>query len=77
VTVYSTIDRYASDKDTENAQLVRNIPQCRQQTGNQMLMRVWKDEIFRTRPDPPWGPPNLLHNGYRVFPGDKAAGAWR
>jgi hypothetical protein len=31
-------------------------------------------EIFRTRPDRPWGPPSLLYNGYRVFPGDKAAG---
>jgi len=28
-------------------------------------------EIFRTCPDRPWGPPNLLHNGYRVFPGGK------
>ena len=35
------------------------------------------DEIFRTLPDRPWGPPSLLYNGYRVFPGDKAAGAWR
>ena len=34
-------------------------------------------EIFRIRPDRPWGPPNLLYNGYRVFPGGKAAGAWR
>jgi hypothetical protein len=26
-------------------------------------------EIFRTRPDPPWDPHNLLYNGYRVsFP---------
>jgi len=31
------------------------------------------DEIFRTHPDRPWGPPSLLHNGYRVFPGGKAA----
>jgi hypothetical protein len=23
-------------------------------------------EIFLTRPDRPWGPPSLLHNGYRV-----------
>jgi hypothetical protein len=23
-------------------------------------------EIFRTRPDRPWGPPSLLYNGYRV-----------
>jgi len=34
-------------------------------------------EIFRTCPDRPWGPPSLLYNGYRVFLGDKAAGAWR
>ena len=26
------------------------------------------DEIFRTCPDRPWGPPSL---GYRVFPGGK------
>ena len=33
-------------------------------------------EIFRTRPDRPWGLPSFLYNGYRVFPGGKAAGAW-
>ena len=32
-------------------------------------------EIFPTRPDLPWGPPSLLYNGYRAFPGGKAAGA--
>ena len=26
---------------------------------------------------PTLGPPSLLYNGYRVFPGGKAAGAWR
>ena len=35
------------------------------------------DEIFRTRPDRPWGPPSLLYNGYQVFPRGKAVGAWR
>jgi len=35
----------------------------------------WGDEIFRTRPDQPWGPPSLVCNGYRAFPGGKAAGA--
>jgi hypothetical protein len=30
-----------------------------------------------TYPDRPWGPPSLLYNGYRVFPGGKSAGAWR
>jgi hypothetical protein len=34
-------------------------------------------EIFRTRPDRPWGPPSLLYNGYRLFPEGKAAEAWR
>jgi hypothetical protein len=29
-------------------------------------------EIFRTRPDRPWGPPSLPYNGYWVpFPGIK------
>ena len=37
----------------------------------------WGGEIFRTSPDRPWVPPSLLYNGYRVFPGDKAAGSWR
>jgi hypothetical protein len=35
-----------------------------------------RGEIFRTRPDRSWGPSSLLYNGYRVFPGGKAAGAW-
>ena len=26
-------------------------------------------EIFRIRPDRPWGPPSLLYNGYGLFPG--------
>ena len=30
---------------------------------------VWK--TFSARPDRPWGPPSLLYNGYRVFPGVK------
>ena len=29
------------------------------------------DKTFLTRPDRPWGPPSLLQNGYRVFPGGK------
>ena len=28
-------------------------------------------EIFHTFPDRPWGPPSLLYNGYRFFPGGK------
>jgi len=30
-----------------------------------------RGEIFRTCLDRPWGPPSLLYNGYRVFPGGK------
>jgi hypothetical protein len=36
-----------------------------------------RGEILRTRPGRLWGPTNLLYNGYRVFLGGKAAGAWR
>jgi len=28
-------------------------------------------EIFLTYPDRAWGPPNLLYNGYWVYPGGK------
>ena len=36
----------------------------------------WGD-IFHNRPDRPWSAPNLIYNGYRFFPGVKAAGSWR
>jgi hypothetical protein len=29
-------------------------------------------EIFHTYPNRLWGPPSLLYNGYRVFPGGKS-----
>jgi hypothetical protein len=31
----------------------------------------WGGDIFRNCPDRPWGPPSLLYNGYRVFPGGR------
>ena len=31
-------------------------------------------EIFRVRPDQPWGLPSFLYNGYKALPGGKAAG---
>ena len=35
----------------------------------------WWGEIFRTRPDQPWGTPSLVSNGHRVsFPGIKRPG---
>jgi hypothetical protein len=35
-------------------------------------------QIFRIRPDQPWGPPNLPYDGHRVIPEGKAGGgeAW-
>jgi hypothetical protein len=30
-------------------------------------LNIGGGEIFRTRPDRPWGPPSLLYNEYRVF----------
>ena len=39
--------------------------------GDRMPVR---GEIFRTRPDRPWGPPSLLHNRHQVFPRRKTAG---
>jgi len=40
-------------------------------------IEFWWGRDFRTHPERPWGPLSLLYNGYRVFPGVKAAGAWR
>ena len=37
-------------------------------------VRGSKPEIFCALPDRPWGPPSLLHYGYRVIPGGKTAG---
>jgi len=33
-----------------------------------------RSKIFRTCRDGPWGPPSLLYNGYRSFPGVKRSG---
>ena len=34
------------------------------------------DEVFCACPDRPWGLPNLVYNGYWLFPGGKSAGSW-
>ena len=34
-------------------------------------------QFFCTLPDRPWSLPSLLYNGYWLFPGVRAAGAWR
>jgi len=43
-------------------------------SGNRSPVGV---DIFRTRPNRPWGSLNLLNNGYRVIPGGEAAEVWR
>jgi hypothetical protein len=43
--------------------------------GNVRGSKPGGGEIFRTRPDRPWGPPSLLCNGFQLFPGGKAARA--
>jgi len=40
-------------------------------TGWTARDRIPMGTRFSARPDRPWGPPSLLYNGYRVFPGSK------
>jgi hypothetical protein len=40
-------------------------------TGWTVRDRIPVRTRFSARPDQPWGPPSLLYNGYRVFPGSK------
>jgi len=35
------------------------------------------DKTFLAHANQPWCPPRLLHNGYQVIIGGKAAGTWR
>ena len=49
----------------------------------QRLTTGWRDRDripmgtrFSARPDRPWGPPSLLYNRYRLFPGGKVR-PWR
>jgi len=54
-------------------------PWARTVQSAQRIATGWTDqglnpvggEIFHTCADRPWGPPSLLYNGYRVFPGCK------
>jgi hypothetical protein len=59
--------RHYSNGEAPCSHIVCDIP-------TPVLLREWNPgggEIFRTYPDRTWGPPSLLYNGYRVFPGDK------
>ena len=40
-------------------------------TENPFYDRIPVGTRFSACPDRPWGPPSLLYNGYRVFPGGK------
>ena len=40
-------------------------------TGRTVRDRILVGTRFSARPDRPWGPHSLLHNGYLVFPGGK------
>jgi len=40
-------------------------------TGWTVRDRIPMGMRFSARSDRPWGPPSLLYNGYRVFPGGK------
>ena len=40
-------------------------------------MESWRGQDFLCPSKVAQGPPSLLYNGYQVFPGGKAAGAWR
>ena len=64
---------------SSHPRLVAGIAQSVQRPATGWTVRASNaggGEIFRTGPDRPWGPPGLLYNGYRVFPGGKATGAW-
>jgi hypothetical protein len=55
-------------------QTVGPVAQSVYRLATSWTVRGWNPgggEIFRTCPDRPWGPPTLLYNGYRVFPGGR------
>ena len=69
----------------QNSQLLKAINDCRVSPvgiatryglDGQEIESRWRRD-FSCRPDRPQGPPNLLYSGCQVFPGGKAAGAWR
>ena len=50
------------------------VAQSVQRLATGCTVRGWNpggSEVFLTCPDRPWGPPSLLYNGYRFFPGGK------
>ena len=58
--------RYWNLKMGRAAQSVQQLT-----TGWMVQDRIPVGTRFSAHPDRPWGPPSLLYNGYRVFPGCK------
>jgi len=52
-----------------------NIKHCK--TASQFALYIGRSTTKNSRPDRFWAPPRYLYNGYRVFPGGKAALVWR
>ena len=63
------IKEYIKNKSKNYKQNNKNVTTAYGLAGPGIESR-W-GEIFRTCPDRPWGPPSLLYNEYRVFPGGK------
>ena len=50
--------------------IVGRVAQSELRAGRSGIESRWERD-FSARPDRPLGPPGLLYNGYRVFPGGK------
>jgi len=64
----------SADYTTHSQMMWAGIAQSVWRLATGWTVRRWNPdggEIFRTHPDRPWGLPNLLYIGYRVFPGGK------
>ena len=57
------------------AEIVQLVQRLRYGLDGPVIESRWRRDF--PHPERPWGPPSPLCNGYRVFPGGKAAGAWR
>jgi len=75
----TVLSDYPIDKLPKRYPMRQILPICIQISCVRLIMgwtvrgsNLGGDEVFRTRPDRPWGPPNLLYNGYRVSPGVKS-----
>ena len=66
-------------KETSKEQWVNLLKLQRVRTNKYIVLQKKNFRVgtrFSARPDRPWGPPSLLYNRYRVFPGGKVR-PWR